>query len=241
MMKKGLIAITGASSGIGKAIAQKFAKEGYPLLLMARRQEEMEAMNIDNALSKKVDITDADAVKKAVADAEKTFGPVECMINNAGVMLLGDPVTQSPDEWQQMFDVNVKGLLNGVKAVLPAMKERKGGTVINIGSVAGRKPLGGHAVYCGTKFAVHAMTESMRMELSAHDVRFITVAPGETESELISHTTNDDIKNGYESWKSDIGGAIGASDVANSVYFAFAQPQNVCIREIVLAPTRQEP
>lgn len=241
MMKKGLIAITGASSGIGKAIAQKFAKEGYPLLLMARRQEDMEAMNIDNALIKKVDVTDADAIKMAVADAEKTFGPVECMINNAGVMLLGDPVTQSPDEWQQMFDVNVKGLLNGVKAVLPAMKERKGGTVINIGSVAGRKPLGGHAVYCGTKFAVHAMTESMRMELSAHDVRFITIAPGATESELISHTTNDDIKNGYESWKSDIGGAIGASDVANSVYFAFAQPQNVCIREIVLAPTRQEP
>ncbi len=240
-MKKGLIAITGASSGIGKAIAQKFAKEGYPLLLMARRQEDMEAMNIDNALIKKVDVTDADAIKMAVADAEKTFGPVECMINNAGVMLLGDPVTQSPDEWQQMFDVNVKGLLNGVKAVLPAMKERKGGTVINIGSVAGRKPLGGHAVYCGTKFAVHAMTESMRMELSAHDVRFITIAPGATESELISHTTNDDIKNGYESWKSDIGGAIGASDVANSVYFAFAQPQNVCIREIVLAPTRQEP
>ena len=240
-MSKGLIAITGASSGIGKAIAQKFAKEGLPLLLMARRQEEMEALNIDNALIKKVDVTDADAIKKAIADAEKVYGPVECMINNAGVMLLGDPVTQSPDEWQQMFDVNVKGLLNGVSAVLPAMKERKGGTVINIGSVAGRKTLGGHAVYCGTKFAVHAMTENMRMELSAHDVRFITIAPGATESELISHTTNDDIKNGYESWKNDIGGAISADDVANSVYFAFAQPQNVCIREIVLAPTRQEP
>jgi len=240
-MSKGLIAITGASSGIGKAIAQKFAKEGFPLLLMARRQEEMEALNIDNALIKKVDVTDADAIKKAIADAEKVYGPVECMINNAGVMLLGDPVTQSPDEWQQMFDVNVKGLLNGVSAVLPAMKERKGGTVINIGSVAGRKTLGGHAVYCGTKFAVHAMTENMRMELSAHDVRFITIAPGATESELISHTTNDDIKNGYESWKNDIGGAISADDVANSVYFAFAQPQNVCIREIVLAPTRQEP
>jgi len=208
---------------------------------MARRQEEMEALNIDNALIKKVDVTDADAIKKAIADAEKVYGPVECMINNAGVMLLGDPVTQSPDEWQQMFDVNVKGLLNGVSAVLPAMKERKGGTVINIGSVAGRKTLGGHAVYCGTKFAVHAMTENMRMELSAHDVRFITIAPGATESELISHTTNDDIKNGYESWKNDIGGAISADDVANSVYFAFAQPQNVCIREIVLAPTRQEP
>jgi len=240
-MSKGLIAITGASSGIGKAIAQKFAKEGFPLLLMARRQEEMEALNIDNALIKMVDVTDADAIKKAIADAEKIYGPVECMINNAGVMLLGDPVTQSPDEWQQMFDVNVKGLLNGVSAVLPAMKERKGGTVINIGSVAGRKTLGGHAVYCGTKFAVHAMTENMRMELSAHDVRFITIAPGATESELISHTTNDDIKNGYESWKNDIGGAISADDVANSVYFAFAQPQNVCIREIVLAPTRQEP
>lgn len=240
-MKKGLIAITGASSGIGKAIALKFANEGYPVLLMARRVEEMQAMKLENCLVKKVDVTNADTISAAITEGEQAFGPVECLINNAGVMLLGDPSSQSPEEWQRMFDVNVKGLLNGVNAVLPAMKERKGGTVINIGSVAGRKTLPGHAVYCGTKFAVHAMTENMRMELSAHDVRFITIAPGATESELISHTTNDDIKAGYEDWKSAIGGAIRAEDVANSVYFAFSQPQNVCIREIVLAPTRQEP
>ena len=240
-MTKGLIAITGASSGIGMAIARKFAHEGFPLLLMARRQDKMEALNIENALVKKVDVTDADTLKRAVAEAEELYGPVECMINNAGVMLLGDPVSQAQEEWHRMFDVNVKGLLNGVNAVLPAMKARKGGTVINIGSVAGRKTLGGHAVYCGTKFAVHAMTENMRMELSAHHVRLITIAPGATESELISHTTNDDIKNGYESWKNGIGGAMRADDVANSVYFAFIQPQNVCIREIVLAPTGQEP
>ncbi len=240
-MKKGLIAITGASSGIGKAIALKFANEGYPLLLMARRVEEMEALALENCLVKKVDVTNAESIVAAIAEGEERFGPVECLINNAGVMLLGDPTSQSPEEWQRMFDVNVKGLLNGVYAVLPDMKERKGGTVINIGSVAGRKTLPGHAVYCGTKFAVHAITENMRMELSAHDVRFITIAPGATESELISHTTNEGIKSGYEDWKTSIGGAIRAEDVANSVYFAFSQPQNVCIREIVLAPTRQEP
>jgi len=240
-MKKGLIAITGASSGIGKAIALKFANEGYPVLLMARRVEEMEALALENCLVKKVDVTNAESIVAAIAEGEERFGPVECLINNAGVMLLGDPTSQSPEEWQRMFDVNVKGLLNGVYAVLPDMKERKGGTVINIGSVAGRKTLPGHAVYCGTKFAVHAITENMRMELSAHDVRFITIAPGATESELISHTTNEGIKSGYEDWKTSIGGAIRAEDVANSVYFAFSQPQNVCIREIVLAPTRQEP
>lgn len=240
-MKKGLIAITGASSGIGKAIAKKFAREGYALLLMARREEEMKAMELENCLVKKVDVTNADSIKAAIEEGEELFGPVECLVNNAGIMLLGDPAGQSPEEWQRMYDVNVKGLLNGIQAVLPAMKERKHGTVINMGSVAGRKTLAGHAVYCGTKFAVHAMTENMRMELSAHDVRFITIAPGATESELISHTTNDDIKQGYEDWKNAIGGAIKAEDVANSVYFAYSQPQNVCIREIVLAPTRQEP
>jgi NADP-dependent 3-hydroxy acid dehydrogenase YdfG len=241
MKQKGLIAITGASSGIGKAIAEKFASEGHPLLLMARRVEKMQEMGLSHALIKQVDVTKAEELKQAIAEGEAKYGPVECLINNAGVMLLGDPATQPAEEWQKMYDVNVLGLLNGVQSVLPAMKDRKSGTIVNIGSVAGKKPLANHSVYCGTKFAVHAMTETMRMELSQSDVRFITVAPGATESELISHTTSEDIRQGYQDWKSSIGGAIRAEDVANSVFFAYSQPQNVCIREIVLAPTRQEP
>lgn len=240
-MKKKLLAITGASSGIGKAIALKFAEEGYPVLLMARREEKLEALGIKNALVRQVDVTCAEQIKSAIKEAELEFGPVECMVNNAGIMLLGDPSSQSPSEWTKMYDVNVNGLLNGINAVLPAMKMRKSGTIINMGSVAGRKTLPDHAVYCGTKFAVHAMTENIRMEMAKFNVRLITIAPGATESELISHTTDNKIVAGYQDWKTGIGGAIRAEDVANAVFFAFVQPQYVCIREIVIAPTRQEP
>lgn len=239
-MKK-LVVITGASSGIGKAIAEKMSEMGHPLLLLARRLEQMEALNLPNTICKKVDVTNLESIKETIAEAETIYGKTDCMINNAGVMLLGETATQNPEEWQAMFDVNVKGLLNGMNAVLQDMKKRKEGTIINISSLAGRKIFDNHAVYCGSKFAVHAITEAVRAEVALSNVRVITIAPGATESELISHTTVDEIKNGYKDWTNSIGGSIKAVDVANSTYFAYAQPQNVCIREIVLAPTKQQP
>ncbi|MDX1283951.1 MAG: SDR family oxidoreductase [Draconibacterium sp.] len=240
-MSKKLVVITGASSGIGKAIAVKMSENGHPLLLLSRRLEKMEEMNLPNCICKKVDVTDIESFKSAIAEAEKVYGKTDCLINNAGVMLLGDPAVQNPEEWSAMIDINVKGLLNGIHIVLDDMKQRKEGTIINIGSVAGRKTLDNHAVYCGTKFAVHAITENIRGEVALSNVRLITIAPGATESELVSHTTSEDIKNGYKSWADSIGGAIKAEDVANSTWFAYSQPQNVCIREIVLAPTKQQP
>lgn len=240
-MGKKLIIITGASSGIGKAIAEKMSEMGHPLLLLARRVDKMEELNLPKTLCKNVDVTDLNAIKDAISEAEAVYGKTDCLINNAGVMLLGDPATQNPEEWNTMFDVNVKGLLNGIHAVLADMKQRQEGTIINIGSVAGRKTLDNHAVYCGTKFAVHAITENIRSEVALSNIRMITIAPGATESELVSHTTSDEIKEGYTSWADSIGGAIKATDVANATWFAYSQPQNVCIREIVLAPTKQQP
>lgn len=240
-MNKPLIVITGASSGIGAAMAKAFSAEGHPLLLLARRIERMETLELPDTLYRQVDITDHTAMTAAIRDAEAQYGEADCLINNAGVMLLGQLDQQEASEWQQMFDVNVMGLLSGIQAVLPAMKARRGGTIINVSSIAGRKTFPNHAAYCGTKFAVHAMSENLREEVADENVRVITIAPGAVETELLSHTTSDEIKSGYEDWKESMGGAIIADDIARATMFAYQQPQNLCIREIVLAATRQQP
>lgn len=239
-MKK-LIVITGASSGFGKAIAKRFSKAGHPLLLIARRLERLEALNLPNSLCEKVDVTDSESFKKAIAKAEEKYGAVDCLINNAGAMLLGHIDTQDALEWKRMFDVNVLGLLNGMQSVLAPMKVRRGGTIINISSVAGRKTFANHAAYCGTKFAVSAISENVREEVADYDVRVTTICPGAAETELLSHTTSEEIKGDYTKWKKDIGGVLDADDIARAVLFAYQQPQNVCVREIVVAPTRQQP
>lgn len=237
---KPLIVITGASSGIGLATAKLLSAKGHALLLLARRIERMTALNLPNTLCRAVDVTDRNAFATAVKEAEQKFGPVDALVNNAGVMLLGNIEQQNPNEWDQMLDVNVKGLLNGVHAVTEGMMARKAGTIINISSVAGRKTFPNHVVYVGTKFAVHGMSENLREELSPHNVRVVVIAPGAVETELLSHTTSDEIKTGYQAWKQDMGGKVlSPEDVANAIDFAYSQPQYVCIREIVLAATRQ--
>ncbi|EGQ8959617.1 SDR family oxidoreductase [Vibrio parahaemolyticus] len=239
-MKK-LVVITGASSGIGEAIARRFSEEGHPLLLVARRVERLEALNLPNTLCEKVDVTDQASLITAIEKAEAQFGPADVLVNNAGVMLLGQIDTQDAAEWKRMFDVNVLGLLNGMHSVLAPMKARNSGTIINISSIAGKKTFPDHAAYCGTKFAVHAISENVREEVAVSNVRVTTIAPGAVETELLSHTTSQDIKDGYDAWKVDMGGVLAADDVARAVMFAYQQPQNVCIREIALAPTKQQP
>ncbi|HCH5600848.1 SDR family oxidoreductase [Vibrio parahaemolyticus] len=239
-MKK-LVVITGASSGIGEAIARRFSEEGHPLLLVARRVERLDALNLPNTLCEKVDVTDQASLITAIEKAEAQFGPADVLVNNAGVMLLGQIDTQDAAEWKRMFDVNVLGLLNGMHSVLASMKARNSGTIINISSIAGKKTFPDHAAYCGTKFAVHAISENVREEVAASNVRVTTIAPGAVETELLSHTTSQDIKDGYDAWKVDMGGVLAADDVARAVIFAYQQPQNVCIREIALAPTKQQP
>ncbi len=199
-MKK-LIVITGASSGIGEAIARRLSDEGHPLLLLARRVERLEALNLPNTLCEKVDVTDKSSFEAAIAKAEEKFGPADALVNNAGVMLLGQIDTQDASEWKRMFDVNVLGLLNGMQSVLAPMKSRNSGTIINISSIAGKKTFPDHAAYCGTKFAVHAISENVREEVAASNVRVTTIAPGAVETELLSHTTSQEIKDGYGAWK----------------------------------------
>ncbi|MGB5988670.1 MAG: SDR family oxidoreductase [Marinifilaceae bacterium] len=238
---KTLVVITGASSGIGEATARLFSEHGHPLLLLARRVEKMEAMNLPNTMCRKVDVVEIEQIREAVKEAEAVYGTTDCIINNAGMMLLGDLAVQDPQEWKTMLDVNVLGVLNGMQVVLSDMKARRGGTIINVSSVAGRKTYGDHAAYCATKFGVHAMTERAREEAALSDVRMVTIAPGAVETELLGHTTDDDMVKDYEDWKQEIGGVLRAVDIANAIWYAYNQPQGVNVREIVIAATRQEP
>ena len=239
-MEKKLIAITGASSGFGVSMARAFSAAGHPLLLMARRLELMESLNLPKTLCRQVDVTDGAAVAKAVHEAEAVYGPVDGMINNAGVMLLGSIRTQDPSEWRQMINVNLIGVLNGIHAVLDGMLKRGTGTIVNISSIAGRKTFPNHAAYCATKFGVHALSENLREEIAMSGVRVVTIAPGAAETELLSHTTDQAVKDNYDQWKEQMGGVIGPETIAEAVMYAYNQPANVCVREIVLAATRQE-
>lgn len=242
-MKKPLIVITGASSGFGAEMAKLFNADNYPLLLLGRRVDKIQALplNFDNVLVKSVDVTDLESFQAAVLEAEKRFGKVDLLVNNAGVMLLGNVWKQDPSEWQTMLDTNVMGVLNGMKTVINSMMDRKGGTIINISSIAGRKTFGNHAVYAASKFGVHALSETVREEVSGHNVRVMVMAPGAAETELLTHITDQDAVDTYENWKTSMGGTtLDPIYVAKTVKYMYELPQEVSMREVLIAATSQD-
>lgn len=240
MVDKPLIAITGASSGIGAATARAFDGAGYPTLLMARRLGMLEDLGLERARLAGVDIQDIAAVSEAIRAAEDQHGPVDLLVNNAGVMPLGVVATQDPAEWRTMFDVGVLALLGVTQLVLPGMTARRHGTIVNMGSVAGRNIYGNHTVYCGTKFAVHAISEGLRKEVAGSNVRVTVIAPGMIETELLNHTADASIVADYQAYKKRVGGALTPDVVAGLIKHVYELPQDVCIRELVLAPTGQD-
>lgn len=235
-----LTLITGASSGIGEAAARAFSAAGYPLLLLARRLERMEAFALANTLCRAVDVQDRAAIAAAVAEAQVRFGPVDCVINNAGVAHLGDVLEQDPSEWDSMIAINASGVMNVLHAVMKDMAQRRHGTIINMSSIAGRKVYPDHTVYCGTKYFVHAISESIRGQLAPYDVRVMVISPGIVETEVLDHVTDANTLRNYRENKVRIGGGISADHVAGSMLFAYQLPQNVLIQEICITPTRQE-
>lgn len=237
-MKK-LVVITGASSGIGMELAKKFSNLGYPTLLLARRKEEMEKLKLKNSINESCDITNIENVEKTIKKAEEIYGKTDLLINCAGIMLLGNATAQNYQEWNQMIDVNIKGILTTTQQVLKHMVERNQGTIINISSIAGHKTFDNHAIYCGTKFAVSAITESIRKEISSSNVRMITISPGVVETPLLSHTTDNNIKDNYNEWKKTIQGGVDPQKIVECVLFAYNMPQDICVRDIVIAKTKQ--
>lgn len=240
-MKPPLVIITGASSGIGAATAKAFAEAGHPLLLLARRLEPMLDLLLPNAICCALDVRDAEAVQRAIAAATTEYGPVDCLVNNAGIMLNAPFCEGDPQQWSEMIDINIKGALNGMLAVTRGMVARGRGTIVNIGSIAGRKTFDNHAVYCGSKFALHAITETVRQEVAGSGVRLITIAPGMVETALVDQTTHQASREGWRTYAEKIGGALDPQCIAQSILWSYRLPQQVCVREMVICPTGQEP
>ena len=242
-MNKPLVVITGASSGFGAEIAKLFNAAGNPLLLLGRRVEKIKALPLDftNIMVEKADVTNYDEFQAAINKAVEKFGPVDLLVNNAGVMLLGNVRYQDPKEWQTMLDTNVMGVLNGTQIVLNSMVERHSGTIINMSSLAGKKTFVNHAAYVASKFGVHGLSETIREEVSGQNVRISLVAPGAAETELLTHVTDQSALTDYQSWKESMGGiTLDPKHVAETVKFIYNMPQEVNIREIDIAATKQD-
>lgn len=242
-MNKPLIVITGASSGFGAEIAKIFNTAGYPELLLGRRADKIAnlPLTFENVLIESVDVTNQVEFKTAIQKAEAKFGPTDLLVNNAGVMLLGNVLTQDAKEWQTMLDTNVMGVLNGTQIVLPAMIEHQHGTIINMSSLAGRKTFVNHAAYVASKFGVHGLSETIREEVSGQNVRISMIAPGAAETELLTHVTDQGALTDYQAWKDSMGGiTLDPVHVAESVKFIYDMPQAVNIRELDIAATRQD-
>jgi NADP-dependent 3-hydroxy acid dehydrogenase YdfG len=243
-IKGKVVVITGASSGMGEAAAKHLSALGATVALGARRVDRIEKLAKEirdkggKALAIAVDVTHRNHVKNLVDSAVKEFGRVDVILNNAGIMPLSPMDRLNVDEWDKMIDVNIKGVLNGIAAVLPYMKEQKSGQIINTSSVAGHKIFNGSAVYSATKFAVRALTEGLRMELKPYNIRTTIVCPGAVKTELLEHITETDIQQANK----DYVGAVGISPdtFAHVVAFAISQPETVDINEIIFRPTSQE-
>lgn len=237
-----VVIITGASSGLGEATARRLAERGAKLMLAARREDRLTSL-ADELTAKGAevswqvtDVTDSQQVESLAAAAKKTFGRIDVLINNAGLMPLAPLDALKVDEWEQMIDVNIKGVLYGIAAVLPTMREQHSGHVINLSSVAGHKVFPGGAVYCATKYAVKALSEGLRME-AGDEIRSTNISPGAIATELTSTITD---PNAAEAAEELYKVAIEADAVARAIVYAIEQPHDVDINEIILRPTAQE-
>lgn len=239
-----VVVITGASSGMGEAAAKYLANLGASVVLGARRADKIETLakeindNGGKALAIAVDVTKRDQVKQFIDSAVKHFGRVDVILNNAGIMPLSPIDRLNVHEWDTMIDVNIKGVLNGIAAVLPYMKEQKSGQIINTSSVAGHKIFGGSAVYSATKFAVRALTEGLRMEVKPYNIRTTIVCPGAVKTELLEHISEADIQQANQDYVGMVG--ISPDSFARVVAFAISQPDDVDINEVIFRPTAQE-
>jgi NADP-dependent 3-hydroxy acid dehydrogenase YdfG len=240
-----VVVITGASSGLGEATARLLAERGAKLVLAARRLDRLEKLAADIAASGGQAIAVATNVAKR-ADVENLikaaldkFGRVDVLVNNAGIMPMAAMSKLQVDEWEQMIDVNIKGVLYGIAAALPSMRANKSGHIINLSSVAGlRVSAGVGTVYSATKFAVKAISEGLRAEVGPEGIRVTTLYPGAVASELVAGIRDTDAAAGMKAFYE--ANEIPADSVARAVAYAIEQPADVSINEITLRPTQQE-
>lgn len=235
-----IIVITGASSGLGAETARHLTKMGAKVVLGARRIERLEALAQELGLEAdaivRTDVTQRAQVQALVERAVELHGRIDVIINNAGLMPSSMLDKLKVDEWDRMIDVNIKGVLYGIAAVLPYMKEQKSGQIINVSSVAGHKVGPGGAVYAGTKWAVRAISEGLRQEVKPWNIRTTIVSPGAVDTELTRTITDEDVAKGMSKSYEN---AIPADAFARVVAFAISQPDDVDVNEILFRPTVQ--
>ncbi|MDO9578437.1 MAG: SDR family oxidoreductase [Candidatus Cloacimonadales bacterium] len=231
---KPLVVITGASQGIGKALAIKFASENHPCLLISRHIEFISELENKQIIYENVDVTDYKALKSAIEKAEAIYGKTECIINNAGFINIGELRDMDVEKCSYEFDVLVKGVLNGIKAVLSDMSARKSGTIINVSSIGDRKPFPQAVCYHASKHAVRSMAESLQMAEAKNNVRVINVAPG-----LIKTNIHQNMGISFEEYSKNLGNPtfILPEELADIIMFCWKLPQHICIRDIAVMPT----
>ncbi|MFF3273817.1 SDR family oxidoreductase [Streptomyces chrestomyceticus] len=233
-----VVLITGASSGIGEATARRLAADGHHVFLGARRTDRLAELagrlgdGGGSAAYRRLDVTDAADVRSFVDAARATFGRVDVLVNNAGVMPLSPLEALRTEEWDRMLDVNVRGVLHGIAAALPVMRAQGGGHFVNIASVGAYEVSPTAAVYCATKFAVRALSEGLRQE-SGGDIRVTVVSPGVTESELADGIGDPLAREAMRSYRAV---ALPAAAVADAIAFAVGRPADVDVNELVVRP-----
>ena len=239
------VLITGASSGIGEATAEAMAAEGAAVALGARRKERLDDLagrigdGGGTAVAIESDITDEDQAKNLVETAHAELGGLDCLVNNAGVMLLGPLQGADPGEWRQMIEVNCLGLLYCTHYALPLIRDGGGGDVINVSSVAGRMAALGSGVYNLTKWGVVGYSESLRQEGALIGVRVTVIEPGFVETELQGHNKNPMVVEQIEKMQKQLPKVLEAKDIANAILYAASQPEHVSVNEILVRPSGQ--
>ena len=239
-----VVVITGASSGLGEATARHLSALGASVVLGARRIDRLRSLADEltgrdgKALAVEADVTRVDQVKALVDAAVRTFGRIDVMINNAGLMPQSLLERLKIDEWDRMIDVNIKGVLYGIAAALPHMTAQKSGHFINVSSVAGHKVRPGGTVYSATKHAVRVISEGLRQEVKPYNIRTTVISPGAVDTELPDTITDPEVAAAMRKFYDDM--AIPADSFARAVVFAMSQPEDVDVNEILFRPTRQE-
>ena len=239
-----VVVITGASSGIGASTATLLARHGAQVVLAARRKDRLDAAVQEisaaggQAISVAVDVTKRAEVEALIRAAVDSFGRVDVLVNNAGIMPIAPIAALKVEEWDQQIDVNIKGVLYGVAAVLPHMQQQQSGHIINLASVTGIKVFApGGTVYSATKSAVRALTEGLRMELHAHNIRCTIVSPGAVATELPESSSEEATRKHLREFYTM---AMSANAIASAIAYAIEQPAGVEIDEIVIRPTAQD-